>query len=207
MRQCQKVGCLYLAVSLLALLDCTRKPSSPTILLPRTIQLCDVFAEVDNINIHRFCIFHANFYICGFLELCWNNFDNLQMSFFLIKNILMIFGAYITWFDTPITPWSIIGTLTIVLIIAMVKEGLEDGERHRADYTTNRQATHCFRWSNAQPSHPILQNVLWNEVAVGDIVKIFNNGNIPADTILLGSLESFGNSYLETLNIDGETNL
>jgi P-type E1-E2 ATPase len=89
----------------------------------------------------------------------------------------------------------------------MAKEDLEDGERHRADHTTNRQATHCFRWSNAQPSHPILQNVLWNEVVVGDIVKIFNNGNIPADTILLGSLESFGNSYLETSNIDGETNL
>ena len=47
----------------------------------------------------------------------------------------------------------------------------------------------------------------WKNVKVGDIVRIHNNDEIPADIILLSTSDSDGGCYLETKNLDGETNL
>ena len=45
-------------------------------------------------------------------------------------SILMLIGTYSDLFDSPITPWSTLATLCIVLSISMTKEGLEDLKRH-----------------------------------------------------------------------------
>ena len=42
----------------------------------------------------------------------------------------MLIGTYSDLFDSPITPWSTLATLCIVLSISMTKEGLEDLKRH-----------------------------------------------------------------------------
>lgn len=47
----------------------------------------------------------------------------------------------------------------------------------------------------------------WKNVKVGDIVRIHNNEEIPADIILLSTSDSDGACYVETKNLDGETNL
>uniref|UniRef100_A0A4W3HRR3 Phospholipid-transporting ATPase n=1 Tax=Callorhinchus milii TaxID=7868 RepID=A0A4W3HRR3_CALMI len=44
-------------------------------------------------------------------------------------------------------------------------------------------------------------------VAVGDIVKVTNGQHLPADMIVISSSEPFGMCYIETSNLDGETNL
>lgn len=47
----------------------------------------------------------------------------------------------------------------------------------------------------------------WKNVNVGDIIRIHNNSEIPADVILLSTSDSDGACYVETKNLDGETNL
>ncbi|VVC89815.1 unnamed protein product, partial [Leptidea sinapis] len=47
----------------------------------------------------------------------------------------------------------------------------------------------------------------WKEVRVGDLVHLSNNEAVPADLVLLHSSNSLGICYLDTCNLDGETNL
>lgn len=47
----------------------------------------------------------------------------------------------------------------------------------------------------------------WKDIRVGDIVMIKNNESIPADIIVLSTSNQHGICYVETKNLDGETNL
>ena len=47
----------------------------------------------------------------------------------------------------------------------------------------------------------------WKDVRVGDFVRIYNDEEIPADIIILSTSDSDGACYVETKNLDGETNL
>lgn len=47
----------------------------------------------------------------------------------------------------------------------------------------------------------------WKNVRVGDFVRIYNDEEIPADVIILSTSDADGACYVETKNLDGETNL
>ena len=75
--------------------------------------------------------------------------------------------------------------------------------------------THLFEngeISVLDPSLPPMANSkfandFWKNVRVGDIVRIHNNDEIPADVILLSTSDIDGGCYVETKNLDGESNL
>ena len=47
----------------------------------------------------------------------------------------------------------------------------------------------------------------WKSVQVGDFVRIYNEDQIPADIVILNTSDPDGACYVETKNLDGETNL
>lgn len=47
----------------------------------------------------------------------------------------------------------------------------------------------------------------WKNVKVGDFVRLYNEEEIPADIIVLNTSDADGACYIETKNLDGETNL
>ncbi|KAF9261251.1 phospholipid-translocating P-type ATPase [Marasmius fiardii PR-910] len=54
---------------------------------------------------------------------------------------------------------------------------------------------------------PYWENILWEDLRVGDFVKINENDAIPADVIICSTSDEENVAYIETKNLDGETNL
>ncbi|PPQ99092.1 hypothetical protein CVT24_009358 [Panaeolus cyanescens] len=54
---------------------------------------------------------------------------------------------------------------------------------------------------------PYWKNAFWEDVKVGDFVKILENDPIPADVLICSTSEEENVAFVETKNLDGETNL
>lgn len=48
---------------------------------------------------------------------------------------------------------------------------------------------------------------LWEDIKVGDLIKVSCDEYLPADILIVQSSENKGVCYIETKNLDGETNL
>lgn len=101
---------------------------------------------------------------------------------------------------SPTGRYTTLVPLIFILSVSAIKEIVEDIKRHRADDEINHREIETlqggqWRW------------IKWKELSVGDIVKVQNNTFFPADLVLLSSSEPQGISFIETSNLDGETNL
>ncbi|XP_053164052.1 phospholipid-transporting ATPase IB isoform X3 [Hemicordylus capensis] len=101
---------------------------------------------------------------------------------------------------SPTGRYTTLVPLLFILTVAGIKEIIEDYKRHKADSTVNKKKTVVLR-------NGMWQNIMWKEVAVGDIVKVTNGQHLPADMIILSTSEPQAMCYIETSNLDGETNL
>ncbi|XP_026161377.1 phospholipid-transporting ATPase IC [Mastacembelus armatus] len=98
-------------------------------------------------------------------------------------------------------PWYItIFPLLIVLSVRGIKDLTTDMARRRSDSKINSRPCDIL----------ISQSFItaqWKDVFVGDVLRIHKDQVIPADLLLLCSSEPHSLCYVETADIDGETNL
>ncbi|KAM3594317.1 uncharacterized protein V6R79_005735 [Siganus canaliculatus] len=129
---------------------------------------------------------------------------NLFQQFHRAANLYFLFLALLNWvpvveaFQKEITMIP----LAIVLVVIAVKDALEDYRRYLFDKKVNNNLVHVF--CGEQKAY-IEQR--WKDVRVGDVIRLSCNEIIPADMLLLYSSDPHGVCYIETANLDGETNL
>ena len=58
-----------------------------------------------------------------------------------------------------------------------------------------------------KPTRPHWKKTIWEDVRVGDFVKIMDNESFPADILICATSEDENVAFVETKNLDGETNL
>ena len=90
--------------------------------------------------------------------------------------------------------------LILVIAASAMKDLFEDRKRHAQDLVENRRKV--FR---ADPVNSVYTWDEWQELKVGQVIKINRNQLVPADLIILKA--SRNECFVETANLDGETNL
>jgi len=137
----------------------------------------------------------------------WDQFRRIANAYFLLISVLMIIGTYMTYlFTTPLEPTSTVGTLIVVLMITSVKELLEDLERGKSDKFENNRIVQVVTFDKGEVQIALKES---KYVCPGDIIKLEGTVPCPCDLLVIfTSLYGDGNKcYIETANIDGETNL
>lgn len=80
--------------------------------------------------------------------------------------------------------------MVFILVVAMVREGIEDWARHKNDNKMNSDK--CVKVdSNGKKS-----NHEWRNIQVGDILFLENNERFPTDLVIIASSFSSGLCYI-----------
>lgn len=67
--------------------------------------------------------------------------------------------------------------------------------------------TGAVNWAKRIGGSARWERTLWKKLEVGDVVLLRDNDQVPADIVVLSTSDPDGMCYLETKNLDGETNL
>ena len=128
---------------------------------------------------------------------------SLLFQFTRAANIYFLIISVLTLL--PFSPKKFLNigaTFAFVLIFTMVKEAYEDIKRYKADKLINNKTTSIYDYDLNK-----FKEVKWKDVKIGNIIKIRNNQEIPCDILLLKASSFNGIAFLDTKNLDGETNL
>uniref|UniRef100_A0A4W6FKQ7 Phospholipid-transporting ATPase n=1 Tax=Lates calcarifer TaxID=8187 RepID=A0A4W6FKQ7_LATCA len=128
----------------------------------------------------KFCsnrVSTAKYNVLTFLpRFLYSQFRRAANAFFLFIALLQQIPDV-----SPTGRWTTLVPLLFILVVAAVKEVIEDL---------------CTA-----------VNSLFSQVEVGDIIRVNGSDFVPADAVILSSSEPQGMCYIETSNLDGETNL
>lgn len=124
-------------------------------------------------------------------------FSKLANIYFMAVSIMQMIPSWSTTGSyTTIVP------LLVFISISMGREAYDDWRRHRRDSIENNRETQVVRRAaNGDLEYKVIS---WKDVRMGDILQLKQNDWIPADIVLL---RTEGRAYIETMALDGETNL
>lgn len=117
-------------------------------------------------------------------------------------NLFFLFIAIIQQIKdwSPTNKLGTVVPLLLVIFVSGVKEVVEDLARHAQDKVVNNRKVLVLMGETFIEKK-------WTEICVGDMVRIENSSYFPADLVLISSSEPDALCYIETANLDGETNL
>ena len=126
----------------------------------------------------------------------------LYEQFSKYANLFFLFTAGLQQIPniSPTNKYTTIGPLIVVLLVSAAKEAVEDWKRKTQDKELNRSKARVLIGTSFEETR-------WINVRVGDIVRVESEEPFPADLVLMASSEPEGLCYIETANLDGETNL
>jgi phospholipid-transporting ATPase len=172
-----------------------RSAPDPSTLGPRIIHLNNPPANAANKYVDNH-ISTAKYNAVTFIpKFLYEQFSKYANIFFLFTAILQQIPDI-----SPTNRYTTIVPLFIVLMVSAIKESVEDIRRKQSDTSLNHSKARAIRGSS-------FEDTRWINVAVGDIIRVESEEPFPADLILLASSEPEGLCYIETANLDGETNL
>jgi magnesium-transporting ATPase (P-type) len=86
------------------------------------------------------------------------------------------------------------------MAVSSVKDFFEDRVRQRSDQEENKRLIQVYELDGT------LRTTQWRHIKVGDVIRIKKNEYLPVDLALLQTSQN-NICYIETKNLDGETNL
>ncbi|XP_024973098.1 probable phospholipid-transporting ATPase 4 [Cynara cardunculus var. scolymus] len=119
-----------------------------------------------------------------------------------VANVYFLLAAALSL--TPVSPfsaYSMIAPLAFVIGLSMAKEAVENWHRFMQDMKVNMRKVSVHSGDGVFSLKP------WMNIRVGDVLKVEKDQFFPADLLLLSSSYEDGICYVETMNLDGETNL
>ncbi|RZC10000.1 Phospholipid-transporting ATPase 1 isoform B [Glycine soja] len=102
--------------------------------------------------------------------------------------------------------------LAFVLFVTAVKDVYEDWRRHQSDKIENNRLASVIMVDDdggggGGGRRRSFVEKKWRDVRVGEVIKIEANETIPCDIVLLSTSDPTGVAYVQTINLDGESNL
>ena len=128
---------------------------------------------------------------------------SLLMQFTRAANIFFLLVSCIVL--TPISPkkpGNTLGTFATVLLLTMIKEAYEDLLRWNNDKKENSNKSLVYNYKNTS-----FEQTSWQNIKVGNIIKVLSSEPIPCDIMILKSSSENGVSFVDTKSLDGETTL
>ncbi|EXB65552.1 Putative phospholipid-transporting ATPase 9 [Morus notabilis] len=125
----------------------------------------------------------------------FEQFRRVANFYFLVTGILAF---------TPLAAYTAVSAIIPLIIIVaatMIKEGVEDWRRQKQDMEVNNRKVKVRKHDGT------FGYTEWKNLKVGDVVKVGKDEFFPADLLLLSSSYEDAVCYVETMNLDGETNL
>ena len=118
-------------------------------------------------------------------------FRKLSNIYFLATAVIMLIPEI-----SPLNPASAIGPLVFVVAVSEIREALEEMGAARRD-----------KKANSALVDKVTSRTPTRDLRPGDIIVVRKDDAFPADLVLLQSSTQDGSAFVETANLDGETNL
>eukprot|EP00698_Gefionella_okellyi_P017027 TRINITY_DN4930_c0_g2_i1.p1 TRINITY_DN4930_c0_g2~~TRINITY_DN4930_c0_g2_i1.p1 ORF type:complete len:1133 (+),score=217.67 TRINITY_DN4930_c0_g2_i1:38-3436(+) len=124
----------------------------------------------------------------------------LQVSRHMNRYFLLIAFLQLWQEITPVSPLTTWIPLLFIFALSALREALDDINRWRSDKVANERLFDVIR-SNS------LEEIQSQDIRVGDVLRIIDGAEFPCDLVVIGTSNPDGSCFVQTANMDGETDL